>query len=153
MKNPNRVTLLTDQFGNKSTAEMMQDQLGLESSSAGAVDTPVEAAVWARDPESHRQFTEINKDLAMGNLIGGNYPGTIQAVRTYMMLYKLYDEMHDDPSAQFFLHKAYTMCVSSLSIGGLGLKSINVQGMEIEFKGSPQTPQKQGNSWFRFGKR
>jgi len=147
------VTLLPDSFGNKLPLELAEDQAVLEATSAsngttgGNVDTPVEAAIWARDPESHFKFREIIKDLAMGNLT----PDSVRSVRIYMSLANMYAVMKLSEDAEFFLHKAYDMCVTSLSTGGFGLKSINITGKEIEIHGTSQmAPVKKGRwPWSR----
>jgi hypothetical protein len=141
-----QVTHLPDSFGNKLPLELAEDQevLAAANGSTGqVVDTPVEAAIWARDPESHFKFREIIKDLAMGNLS----IESVKAVRTYMALANMYAVMSLHEDAEFFLHKAYDMCVTSLSTGGFGLKSINVQGREIEIRGSSQTPPPKKSRW------
>lgn len=123
-----------DEFGNKSTEELVMDQEGLNASAS--VESNIEAAMWALDPEAKRLYSDIIKDLALANLGLED----IKAVRRYLDLAYLYKKLGMASDSGFFLRKAYTICVTSLSINAIGLKSLYTTKKDVSFSGTPQKP-------------
>jgi hypothetical protein len=125
---------MPDDFGNRTTDELIGDQEAL--STAAAVETGIEATMWALEPEARKVFSDITKDLTTANLGSED----VKSLRRYLDLAFLYRELGDIEDANFFIRKVVSVCSTSVSINGFGMKQLNTSTKEIAFRGSPQKP-------------
>lgn len=128
---------MADQYGNKTTDELVQDSEVINASAS--VESNIEAALWALEPESRKIFADITKDLATANLNMTD----LKHVRRYVDLSFLYGKLGQSEDCLFFIRKAYVICTTSLSFQGFGIKSVNTSRKEIGFQGTPQKPNSQ----------
>lgn len=137
---------MPDEYGNKTPEEIVSEQEIVDTSGGAMIESMVEATIWAKNPASAKLFSEINKDLALANLTARE----IRLVRIYLELAAECAEMGFAVDARFFLLKAYSMCVSSLSLDGFGQKGIAKITKDVEIRGGPNQPsgKKQGGKNF-----
>jgi len=149
---------MPDEAGNLTAIEQSQNAsvvnsvTGMdEGNSADSVENMIDMHIWARDPDAHKLFTEINKDLGFGILKIGQW----KQLQDYLGLFALYSQIegekatNKDSDSYFFLRKAYVLCTTSRSLDGQGLYTLGEQNRNIRIGSNipgltPQAAQKQG---------
>lgn len=132
---------MPDEAGNLTAIEQSQNMTVMnsvmgndEGNSADAVENLVDMHIWARDPDAHKIFAEINKDLGFGIL----KPVQLKQLQDYLGLFALYSHiegeyaLQPDSDAKFFLRKAYVLCTTSRSLDGKGLLTLGEQTRNVQ---------------------
>lgn len=142
---------LPDEFGNKFIDEQIRDAAGIDASRETPamsgqpfVESSIEAAIWAKEPESKKYWAEVNKDIALANLSNAEE----EEVRDLADMQWECKKMGLVKDAEFFRYRLAMICVSSLGRGGMAHRLLTTTSKEFSFSGGvPSGVQmQQGNS-------